>query len=272
MKVTVITPTWNQAEFIEKTIQSVVEQDYQDIEYIILDSCSDDGTQEIVEKYCKDYSFIKYIREKDHGQAEAINKGLERATGDIVCWLNSDDFYYDSKVISTVVDEFEKNPEIEVLLGDGYYCDKEANITEYIDSNRNVPNWVLTRWYYVLQPAIFWKKNEERLDEHFHYVFDWKFFAGMLNHGKVFHFVKIPFAVYRMYETNKTGLANAPRKKEIYEMQKEFQVSKFNIWWCKRTYKAYEYAERKNVSWPKKIVDFGSKFWFHLTGKRVCSF
>lgn len=272
MKVTIITPTWNQAEFIGKTIQSVVEQDYSDIEYIILDSCSDDGTQEIVEKYCQDYDFIQYIREKDHGQAEAINKGLDRATGDIVCWLNSDDFYYNNQVISNVVKEFDKNPDADVILGDGYYCDREANLTEYIDSNRNVPNWVLTRWYYVLQPAIFWKKNDERLDEHFHYVFDWKFFAGMLNHGKRFHFVKEPYAVYRMYETNKTGLANAPRKKEIYQMQKEFQVSKFNIWWCKRVYKAYEYAERKNVNWPKKLVDFGSKFWFHITGKRVCSF
>lgn len=272
MKVTVITPTWNQAEFIEKTIQSVVEQTYRDIEYLIIDSLSDDGTEEIVRSYMEKYSNIVYIREKDHGQAEAINKGLNKATGDIVCWLNSDDFYYDEHVIEHVVEKFQCNSFMDVLVGDGYYCEKDGTITEYIDSNRKVPDWVLTRWYYVLQPAIFWRRNEERLDEKFHYVFDWKFFATMMNKGRKFVFDSIPFAVYRMYETNKTGLANAPRKKEIYEMQKELNVSKANIRWCRKVYKAYAYAERKNINWPKKIVDLGSRVMFHITGRRVCSF
>ena len=102
MKFTVITPTYNQAAFIKDTIDSVINQTHKDIEYIIVDNLSDDGTEEIVNRYAERDSRIIYVREADKGQAEAINKGLNRATGDVVCWLNSDDYFYDENVLDNV--------------------------------------------------------------------------------------------------------------------------------------------------------------------------
>lgn len=272
MKISVITPTWNQAEFIEKTIESVVTQTHQDIEYIIVDNCSNDGTEEIIRRYMKEYPYIIYIREQDKGQAEAINKGLKRATGDIVCWINSDDFYYSAKVFETVHKAFIKDSSTHVVVGDGIYCDREGNFTEEILCNRGVADWVLSRWYYILQPAVFWKREQDLLlDMKYHYVFDWKYFIE-LQRRHTFTFLSECFAAYRMYEDNKTGLDNATRKKEIYLMQKELGISKVNTVWCYIVYWVYKKAEENGKNKLKNFVNWMSKVLFHITNKRICSF
>lgn len=271
MKITVITPTWNQAEFIEDTIKSVVRQTHEDKEYIIVDNCSDDGTEEIVRRYQEEYPYIVYIREPDKGQAEAINKGLKRACGEIVCWINSDDFYYSDTVFADVNRVFESDPSVGVVAGDGCYCDKEGRLTEPIPCNRGVKPWVLTRWYYILQPSVFWRKNGKLLDTGYHYVFDWKFFAG-LQAEQPFTFLEQRLSVYRMYGDNKTGLDNAARKKEIYLMQKELGVSRMNTAWCRFVYKVYERSEKTGRQAAKKAVGWMSRVLFHITGKRICSF
>ena len=272
MKITVITPTFNQAEFIKDTIESVVNQSYQNIEYIIVDNCSEDGTEEIVRTYMERYPYIVYIREKDRGQADAINKGFQRATGDIVCWINSDDFYYSDDVFAYVAERFEKDREMSALLGDGYYCDRNKNFTEPIPCNRKVKPWVLSRWYYILQPAVFWRRQPDLLlDIKYHYVFDWKFFIA-LQERAVFRFTEKCFAAYRMYEDNKTGLDNAARKREIYLLQKEIGVSRLNTAWCRLVYKAYKRAEETGKDGTKRLGNLLSKVLFHVTGKRICSF
>ena len=272
MKITVITPTWNQAEFIRKTIESVVTQTYQEIEYLIIDNCSEDGTEKIVKEYMEKYPYITYVREPDKGQAEAINKGFRRATGDIVCWINSDDFYYSNDVFETVVNAFTQNSAIQVLAGNGYYCDRSGNFTEPIPCDRKVPQWVLSRWYYILQPAVFWKRQPDMfLDEKYHYVFDWKYFI-LLQDRSPFTFIDKCFAAYRMYEDNKTGLDNAKRKKEIYLMQKELGKSRANTAWCKLVYRTYEKSEKTGKTKAKRFVNLLSRILFHITGKRICSF
>lgn len=270
-KITVITPTWNQAEYIKDTIESVLYQTYREIEYFIIDNCSDDGTREVIESYCKKDDRIIYIREADRGQAEAINKGLKRASGKIVCWLNSDDYFYDENVLEKVMQYFNDQPDIGAVVGDGWYCNKEKQLTEYNSSDRNVSDWVITRWYYIMQPSVFWRNKKRLLDEHYHYVFDWKFFIGVFADEKILY-THEPYSVYRMYENNKTGQDNAGRKKEIYLLQKELNVSRCNIHWCKHVYKVYEQAEKTGKISAKKRVDFFSRILFHLTGKRICSF
>ena len=139
--VTVITPTYNQVEFIEDTIKSVITQTtYSNIEFIIIDGESSDGTDKLVNKYRDTYK-IKYVREKDSGQADAINKGLNLASGDIVCWLNSDDMFYDNKVIDGVINAFKEKEALDIVFGNGCFW----HIGCLISLRISWQNWIARR-------------------------------------------------------------------------------------------------------------------------------
>ena len=112
-KITIITPSFNQGQFIEQTIQSVIAQNYPNLEYIIIDGGSTDNTLEIIKKYADFIHF--WVSEPDNGQSDAINKGLKHATGDVFNWLNSDDYYLPNALL-TVGNAF-KNPDLNVLCG-----------------------------------------------------------------------------------------------------------------------------------------------------------
>lgn len=122
MKISIITIAWNSADTIEATIKSVVAQTHQDVEYIIIDGASTDGTMDIVEKY--EHGISKVVSEPDKGIYDAMNKGIELATGDIVGILNSDDFYADNEVLATVNEAF-KSQNTEALYADLQYVDRE---------------------------------------------------------------------------------------------------------------------------------------------------
>jgi glycosyltransferase involved in cell wall biosynthesis len=113
--VSIVTPSFNQAKFLEKAITSVLQQDYPSIEYLVVDGNSTDGSQAIIKKY--EDKIHWWISEPDQGQAEAINKGLSRTHGNIVAWLNSDDYYLPG-AIKKAVDAFTRNPESAFIYGD----------------------------------------------------------------------------------------------------------------------------------------------------------
>jgi glycosyltransferase involved in cell wall biosynthesis len=115
LKISIITPSFNQGQFIEETILSVLNQNYPNLEYIIIDGGSTDNTIDIIKKYEDRVSY--WVSEPDHGQSHAINKGFKKATGDIVTWLNSDDMLY-SGALQNVNDKFIHNPTIDFLYGE----------------------------------------------------------------------------------------------------------------------------------------------------------
>ena len=127
MKVSIITTAHNSAKTIEDTIQSVLNQTYPNIEYIITDGSSTDGTQEIVKRYGD--KIAKFVSEKDKGIYDGMNKGIQMAAGDIVGQINSDDFYASNDVITKIVSEMEKTG-ADVCYGDLVYVDQ--NDTKYI--------------------------------------------------------------------------------------------------------------------------------------------
>ena len=131
-KITIVTPSYNQAEFLETTILSVLEQDYKNIEYIIIDGKSTDNTMNIVKKYSKNISRI--ISEPDKGVYDAMNKGIKFAKGDIVGFLNSDDFYASNEVLSRVASVFKHDPSLELCYSDLTYNDQ-------VDSSRVIRYW-----------------------------------------------------------------------------------------------------------------------------------
>jgi len=130
--VSIITPSYNQAAYLEQTIQSVLGQDYPRIEYMVIDGGSTDSSVEIIKKYQDRLAY--WVSETDSGQAEAINKGLARAKGDVIGWINSDD-YYMLNTVSVAVRCFEQNPEVKMVYGDMLAVDGNGHIPFYARSS-----------------------------------------------------------------------------------------------------------------------------------------
>jgi glycosyltransferase involved in cell wall biosynthesis len=171
-RVTVVTPSFNQAAYLEQTIQSVLSQDYPTIEYLVVDGGSTDGSVEIIRKYADRLAW--WVSEKDHGQAEAINKGMNRASGEIVAWLNSDDLYLPGAV-SAAVQCLDAHPECSAVFGDLLAIDERGekiNVQHFGDWG--LPE--LMRFQIIGQPSVFMRRSVYQqvggLDESYHFLLD----------------------------------------------------------------------------------------------------
>ena len=132
MKISLITVTYNSAKTIKDTIDSVLSQDYKDLEYILVDGKSNDGTQQIIKGYGD--RIFKFVSEKDQGMYDALNKGIEMATGEVIGILNSDDFYIDEQVISDIAQKF-KEEKADAVYADMYYVDSQ-------NTSKIIRHWV----------------------------------------------------------------------------------------------------------------------------------
>jgi glycosyltransferase involved in cell wall biosynthesis len=252
---TVITPSYMQGRYISQCIDSVRRQGYGNIEHIILDACSSDDTLEVVERNMGTYN-LTFIREKDTGQANAINKGLAMAKGDIVCWLNADDMFFNAEVVGKVVNIFLSNPGVNVVTGGGYYIDEPGNLHQpiFLSDGKFVRYDYLCRADFVLQPSTFWRRNEVRLDEGLHYAFDWKFFIDLHRHFKGFLYTPDYFSKYRLHADGKTVQDNAERKKEICHVLEYGGACVVQRLWAKAIYGIYLALEKTGLGFLKKTV------------------
>jgi len=171
MKITIITVCYNRKATIAKAIESVLSQNYDDIEYIIVDGNSTDGTKEIVESYGD--KITQFISEPDKGMYDAINKGLRMATGDVIGLMHSDDEFYDDLVINRIVDRFDKESNIDGIYGDGIYISND--IQERLIRNRIGGRFSIKKiknGWLPLHPTVYLKKST--IDKNGLYNLDFK--------------------------------------------------------------------------------------------------
>jgi glycosyltransferase involved in cell wall biosynthesis len=177
-KISVVTPSYNQGQYIEETILSVLNQDYSDIEYIIIDGGSTDGTIDVIKHYEDRMHF--WISEPDAGQSDAINKGWRKSTGDIVAWLNADDTYCPG-ALSTVAEAFEEDPGTILVHGGAHTREESGQRILFTTKSLDMDPYDMIEGCggVTTQPSIFLRRRvlDEvgLLDPRLHYVMDWEY-------------------------------------------------------------------------------------------------
>jgi glycosyltransferase involved in cell wall biosynthesis len=203
-KISIVTPSFNQGQFIEETILSVLNQNYPNLEYIIIDGGSTDNTIEIIKKYEDQLSY--WVSEKDRGQAHAINKGLEHCTGEIFNWLNSDD-YLEQGGLHKIAYTFE---DVKIQLVAGSVRTFSISNVEIIPNQQLTAKGLMT-WapgVKFVQPGV-WMRRElitlcGGIDEQYHYAFDWDFYIRYLYFFSEVKELSDVFVNFRLHDDSKT--------------------------------------------------------------------
>lgn len=242
LKISIITPSYNQGLFIEDTILSVKNQDYPNIEHIIVDAGSTDNTVDILKKYEGTYN-MRWISESDKGQSDAINKGVKISSGDILGWLNSDDVYMFTDSITKIMDSFQKNKSVDVIFGDLGFIDRNGEImTAYAHGKFNYPKLISGR-YTLAQPPVFFRnyvliKNKLRID--LHLAMDFELWTRIGDKYKFKHILDLVAAI-RIYPETKSGI--------------EISKKSNNGWFLERKNILFKFGKQEDLNIFKKIYD-----------------
>lgn len=227
-KISIITPSYNQGRFIETTIRSVIEQNYPNLEYIVMDGGSTDETLDILKKYSRQ---IRLFSKKDKGQSDAINNGLKIAKGEIVGYLNSDDTI-EPDSLSKVADFFVKNSQYYWVTGKCYVINENGRIVnnlvtlyksfwlKYFRSEK-----ILAVLNYISQPATFWKKSVYcrigTFNHSLHYGMDYDYWLRLIKIYKL-GFIDHYLAAFRIHSQSKSGQSYTDLFKESYLVSNKY--------------------------------------------------
>jgi glycosyltransferase involved in cell wall biosynthesis len=220
--ISVVTPTYNQAQFIAQAVESVRDQRYPKLEHLVIDGLSTDTTLEVLAPYADD---LVIVSEADSGQTEAINKGLRQASGDVICWLNSDDYLLPG-ALQAVGEFFAAHPDVSWVTGDGVIVDIDGRpiqgpVRTYKQALRRFPPSVyLGLANSIVQPATFWRRSVHEelgyLDESLHYTMDYDWWLRLLSTGRP---GKLDRAMcgFRIHDASKSGSLYQQMLEEDYQ-------------------------------------------------------
>ena len=225
---TVVTPSYNQAPFIKDTLDSIRTQSFTSFEHLVYDPGSTDGSVEIIDAYCQGFEPAEFFLGQDKSQTHAINLGYDRAQGEILCWLNSDDAYYDEDVLKAVHQTFTQNPDVDVVYGRGQYVTPEGEVLRDAYINRDGPNIFqqMSQSLGILQPSLFMRQRvfdlAGPLDEKMNFSFDYEYWVRCASRGAKFHFLDKILSRAVIHEDAKTMRARGTSLQESVTVAKRY--------------------------------------------------
>ncbi len=226
-RITIVMPSFNQQAYIERSILSVLNQNYSNLEFIVVDGGSTDGTVDIIKKY--DKYFFYWLSEADNGQTHAINKGLEMATGDLLAYQNSDDVYVPN-AFESVAQAYVKNPSAGVIYGDFFHIDERDNI---LDEQLliNAHYWIqIFHGPQIHNQAAFWKrwvyKKVGPLNESLRFDMDYEYFCRILYRAIPTMHLKLHIGAFRHHDETKTSTLQHISRKELKEVSEYYRRKK----------------------------------------------
>ena len=208
MLVSIVTPSFNQAPYLEDTIRSVLEQDYPNLEYIIVDGGSTDGSLEIIRRYA--HRLAWWVSEKDRGQTNAINKGFARAKGEILAWLNSDDTYQPGAVAEAVAFLWGR-PEVGLVYGEANFIDENGHVIGHFPAAQTNYRRLRRGYVHIPQQAAFFRADLWRqvgpLDPSFYFAMDYDLWVRLADLAPI-QYVPRTWANFRLHTQGKTIAAD----------------------------------------------------------------
>ena len=206
--VSIVTPSFNQAPFLDETILSVLGQDYPNIEYIIIDGGSSDGSAETIQRYADRLAW--WISEPDQGQTDALNKGFTHAQGEIFAWLNSDDTYL-PHAVSQVVEFLQSHPEVGMVYGNANFIDKEGKVIGRFPARQTNYRRLRRGYVHIPQQAAFFRSSLWRqvgpLDPSFYFAMDYDLWVRLARIAPLQYFPQT-WANFRLHETGKSVVSD----------------------------------------------------------------
>lgn len=249
--VSIVTPSFNQASYLERTMRSVLEQDYPNLEYLVVDGGSTDGSVDIIRQYGKRLAW--WVSEPDCGQTEAINKGFQHANGTIYAWLNSDDTYQPGAV-REAVEFMQRNPQVVLVYGDAHYIDENDRVIGDFPAMQTDLQKLRNGFVHIPQQAAFFRADSWKavapLDPSFYFAMDYDLWVRLAQVGPIVYHPRL-WANFRLHRDAKTIAADDHCWPEMLRVHYRDGGSKFApiVWkyWIRKLAAPYIRWKRKRL-------------------------